>query len=112
MLKRPTNAHIRKANADFMRTNHADQQARDNLLAEIPRRNIKTQGELIDVANRYGYNKTPRDRDVLQDVLKKSHLPDDHIYDRQRRSMERNMKKQTRDIMDKIRSAQGKEVTI
>jgi replication-associated recombination protein RarA len=97
--RRPKNSVLRKEQDKFMDENHADQQARDNLLMEIDRREIKTQGELIDFADKYGYNKTQRDTEVVQDVIKKSKLPHDHVYDRERREMERDMKKKTQKIM-------------
>ena len=98
-IKRPKNRYLEKEQAKFMSQNDADVAARNNLLSEVRRRDLKTKGELIDFAKQNGYLKTPRDRDVLNDVLRKSRLPDDHVYDRLRRASEKKMKIATNKIM-------------
>ena len=69
----------------FMRRDDHDIAARDVLFAEIERHKIKTKGELIDFARRRGFLKTDADRRVVNDVIRKSRLPENTQADRIRK---------------------------
>jgi len=117
-IKRPPNNNdfLEKNDADFMKDSHNRDKAFVMLRMRAQRRKAKgmTREEFIDYARRRGFLKTEKDRQIVEDIIKKENLPHDKFYHRKpkrvRKLMGRGTEQDKRELEQLEKEGRLKEV--